>query len=158
MLLTLKEDGQPTEETWPYLPQLPANVSRWKPPSGHYDLFRRGGKEDAHTVDAIIAQLDHGIPVLLLLYLSRSFYRPDSDGVVDSPPGEIPDANVRHAVVAVAHGLAGSQRAVLVRNSWGQRWGLEGYAWLTEKFLQPRAYRLAILKEEIRVSSHSAAA
>jgi hypothetical protein len=48
--------------------------------------------------------------------------------------------------------------AILIRNSWGPGWGLEGHAWLTERFLAPRLFATANLTEEVDVSSHTAAA
>jgi hypothetical protein len=158
MLDALREDGQPTEANWPYLPALPADLSQWTPPAGSTPLFRRAGEPAAYTVDAIIAQLDRGVPVLTLMRLSRSFYYAGSDGFIDQAPGETLDFHRRHAVIAVAHGLAGAERTVLIRNSWSDQWGAKGYGWLTEKFMQPRVYQLAILKEDVSVSTHSAAA
>jgi hypothetical protein len=158
MLSALREDGQPAEASWPYLSMLPADLSHWKPPAGVTPLFRRAGEPAAYTVDAIIAQLDQGVPVLMLLRLSHSFYFAGPDGLIDQAPGESPDFHRRHAVVAVAHGVAGAQRTVMIRNSWSDRWGVRGYGWLTEKFMQPRVYQLAILKEDLSVFAHSAAA
>jgi hypothetical protein len=66
MLGAIRDDGQPVEAGWPYLAQLPPDLSRWKPPAGVAPLFRRAGEPGAYTVDAIIAQLDHGVPVLTL--------------------------------------------------------------------------------------------
>jgi co-chaperonin GroES (HSP10) len=93
-----------------------------------------------------------------LLRLSRSFDWVQADGVVDAGPGEQPEYLRRHAVIAVGHGEIKGQRAVLVRNSWGDSWGDGGYGWLTEKFLLPRVFRLAILKEDLSVSRRTAAA
>jgi hypothetical protein len=158
MLETLRLDGQPAEEGWPYLAKLPANLPDWQPPVIATPIFRRGGEQQTFAVDAIIAHLDQGIPVLMLVYLSRSFFRAPAEGVVDELAGEAPDFNLRHAVVAVAHGAVGPQRVVLVRNSWGEGWGTRGYALLTENFLRPRLFRLAILKEDLSVPVHSVAA
>ena len=158
MLGALREDGQPVETGWPYLSKLPADLTRWTPPAGTTPLYRRAGEPAAYAVDAIIAQLDQDAPMLILMRLSRSFYFVGPDGFIDEAPGEAPDFHRRHAVIAVGHGVAGTQRAVLVRNSWGDQWGAHGYGWLTERFMQPRVYQLAILKEDIRVSPRSAAA
>jgi hypothetical protein len=158
MLSALREDGQPAEIVWPYLSALPANISQWSPPVAATPIFRRAGEPGTCSIDAIIDHLDRGIPVLTLIYLSASFYRPGMDGLIDEPTGEIPDVNLRHAVIAVGHGTTASYRAILIRNSWGNGWGVEGYGWLTEAFLKPRLYQLAILKEDLSVSAHSAAA
>lgn len=158
MLGALRGDGQPDERGWPYLSRLPADLAHWTPPAGAAPLFRRAGEPAAYTVDAIIAQLDRGVPVLTLMRLSRSFYYAGPDGFIDQAPDESPDFHRRHAVIAVAHGIAGAERTVLIRNSWSDRWGTKGYGWLTEKFMQPRVYQLAILKEDLSVSAHFAAA
>jgi hypothetical protein len=161
MLGALREDGQPLETGWPYYTKLPDDHSLWKPPAGVTPLFRRAGEPAAFTFDSIIAQLDQGIPVIVMLRLSRSFYYVTPDGFIDQAPGELPDFHRRHAVIAVAYGAAGAERTVLIRNSWGHHWGANGYGWLTEKYMQPRVFHLAVLKEDlsdVSVSPHSAAA
>jgi Papain family cysteine protease len=158
MLQALRQDGQPHEAGWPYLLTLPADLSQWRPPASAAPLYRRAGDPGADTVDAVIAELDRNRPVLTLITLSRSFDWIGADGIVDPGPTEQPEYLRRHAVVAVGHGEAKGQRAVLIRNSWGSGWGHSGYGWLTEKFLVPRVFRIAILKEDIGVSCSKAAA
>jgi hypothetical protein len=158
ILEALKDDGQPHEAGWAYLPQLPADLTEWQPPVGVTPLFRRAGEAGKDTVDAILDELAQSRPVLTLLRLSRSFDWVKADGVVDSGPGEQPEYLRRHAVIAVGHGEIKGQRAVLVRNSWGEGWGDGGYGWLTEKFLLPRVFRLAVLKEDLSVSRRTEAA
>ncbi len=158
MLEALRQDGQPHETGWPYLVTLPADLTHWRPPQGVTPLYRRAGEPGADTIDAIVAELEQDRPVLTLLTLSRSFDWIGADCIVDPGPTEQPEYLRRHAVVAVGHGEAKGQRAVLIRNSWGAGWGDGGYGWLTEKFLIPRIFRIAILKEDLSVSCNRAAA
>lgn len=158
MLEAIRMDGQPPESAWPYLVSIPPNPTLWQPPSGAGPIFRRAGDAHAFAVDAIVGQLDGGVPVLVLMNLSRSFFFVGPDGLVDQAPGEPPDHHRRHAVVAVGHGVTGARRVILVRNSWGDAWGVEGHAWITEEFLAPRVFQLAVLKEDLSVPSSSAAA
>jgi hypothetical protein len=158
ILEALRDDGQPHEAGWAYLTQLPADLTQWQPPVGIAPLFRRAGEAGKDTLDAIIDELARGRPVLILLKLSRSFDWVKADGVVDPAAGEQPEHLRRHAVIALGHGEIGGQRAVLVRNSWGDGWGDGGYGWLTETYLLPRVFRLAILKEDLSVSPCTAAA
>lgn len=157
MLDALRHDGQPEETGWGYLSATP-EVAYWQPPAKAAPLFRRAADSMNETVDKIIAELDQNRPVLVLMTLSRSFDMAGMTGIVDSVPAEVPDVARRHAVIAVAHGDINGQKAILIRNSWGASWGKGGYAWLTESYLLPRVFRLAILKEDLSVSTHSAAA
>lgn len=157
-LQALRHDGQPGEAGWAYFEHLPADLTLWKPPSGLAGVFRRGSEIDYDTLGVIEAQLAQGRPVLTLLTISDSFYRPNTAGVIDQLTNEPPDSSRRHAVVAVGHGSINGKRAIMVRNSWGEQWALGGYGWLTERYLAPRMFSLAILKEDLSVSRNSAAA
>ena len=75
---------------------------------------------------------------MVLMTLSRSFYNPPKGGIIKPQPGEQPILAMRHAVVAIGHGVIGGDRVILIRNSWGVDWGVGGCAWLTESFLTPR--------------------
>ena len=157
-LEALRHDGQPEESGWPYLAATPVDPSSWLPPTSVGTLFGRAGIASAHTLDQIIAQLDQGIPQVLLIVLSRAFYNPNTAAVIHPANDEAPEPQRRHAVIAVGHGIIHRQRAVLVRNSWGPDWGDSGYGWLTEAFLTPRLYAAATLMEEVDVSTSSIAA
>jgi len=158
MLDALRLDGQPDEKGWPYLAAVPADHRLWTPPATVGPLYGRNGQRDGTDLSSILAALDRDTPVLMLTMPSRSFFQPRGDGVVDPANDELPEPAQRHAVVAVGHGTVDGTPAILIRNSWGPGWGLEGHAWLTERFLAPRLFATANLTEEVDVSSHTAAA
>ncbi|MGA8614271.1 MAG: C1 family peptidase [Xanthobacteraceae bacterium] len=87
-----------------------------------------------------------GKPVLVTMTLSDAFYRPDADGVVER--NEPMDPKRHHAVVAVGHGQRGAAGFVLIRNSWGEAWGLKGHAWIAVDYLKPRLTGAAIMTTE----------
>src|SRR5262249_45415987 len=158
VLDALRRDGQPAETGWPYLKAVPADVSQWQPPASATPLYRRARETRGAKGAGIFAPPYAGRPLLPLMRLSRSFYRPAPGPVVDEAANDPPDYNRRHAVIAVGHGTLHGQRVVLVRNSWGSRWGEQGHAWITEKFLNPRVFRLAHLLEDLSVSAGPIAA
>lgn len=158
VLATVRHDGQPEEAGWPYLPAIPADLTAWLPPAEVGPRFGRAGAPYAHDVGPIIAEIDAQRPVILLMMLSRSFFMPRPDGVVQPAAGEAPEPARRHAVIAVGHGTVQAERALLVRNSWGPGWGLAGHAWLTEGFIAPRLFAAALLTEDVDVSASFSAA
>lgn len=149
----LRHDGQPREEGWPYLDPPPADAVSWRPPADVGELHRWAGEERPDSIDGIVAMLDRGRPVLVLLYLSASFDAAGPEGLVAPAENERPDVARRHAVVAIGHGGYEGQCAVLIRNSWGDGWGMGGHAWLTESFLKPRVFGIAVPEEKIDVAS-----
>jgi hypothetical protein len=157
MLETLKKDGQPIEDDWPYLPSLPKDLASYQPPT-NVVVFRRDGAPQAPAVEDVIGHLNQQRPTVMLMMLSDAFYLPDVFGVVRAPAGEAPDPHRRHAVVAVGHGAVDGVRALLIRNSWGPDWGIRGHAWLLESFIAARLTRIALLTEEIDVPSQDLAA
>lgn len=158
MLEALHEDGQPEETGWPYLAATPSDATSWMPPHDVGPLFGRAGEMRKPSLDKIIQELEGDRPSILLLMLSRAFYAPSAEAVIHPAAGEGPDPARRHAVIAVGHGTVDGERAILVRNSWGLKWGAAGYGWLTETFVAPRLFAAAILTENVDVSACSAAA
>ena len=132
----LEYDGQPAESAWPYLSQLPTDLKQWKPPADAGPLFRRSSGDNGKAFDEVWDAVEGDQPVLVGMTISDAFYMPEADGVIDSD--EPPDLTRKHAVVIVATGENGTKRLLLARNSWGDTWGLSGYAWLMERYINPR--------------------
>jgi hypothetical protein len=128
----LAEDGQPVESAWPYLDALPADLLSWTPPVDIAEVFRRDSTPQGSAFGHVWQEIENGRLVVLAMTLSNSFYTPDAFGVVDTV--EAPNPVMRHAVVAAGTGHGGTQRFLLVRNSWGESWGISGYAWLSEVY------------------------
>lgn len=158
MLAALKLDGQPVEAGWPYLAVTPTQASAWQPPAQPGPLFGRDGAEGQASFGKAIECLDAGKPVVLLLALVPSFFRPDAEGVVVPAVGEVPQPTLRHAVIAVGHGKVDGDPAILVRNSWGSSWGDQGYGWLPQAVVTAGIFALAVLGGDVNVSGYSTAA
>ncbi len=155
MLDAMGLDGQPVESDWPYMNTCPSNRNSWSPPSTVKELFARTSSAQDEKLTFIITALDRGNPVILLSLLSTSFFNPTTDGVVDAATTEKLNFGLRHAMVAVAHGKINGSVSILVRNSWGPNWGLDGHAWLTQNFIEPRIFHTAVLMENVDVSCNS---
>ena len=141
----LAADGQCPEVGWAYLDPI-GDLSTWSPPATAAPVFRKRSSLESTSVDRIIEELDADRPVVVALLLGERFYVPDAEGRVISGPND-PDTDY-HAVLAVGHGRNGADTYVLVRNSWGLDWGLEGHSWVSAEYLRPRLYALARFPEE----------
>jgi hypothetical protein len=157
MLDALRYDGQPVETDCPYLPTLPEDLSFYGPKRG-LTVYRRSADVGDARLDALIALLDAGVPFVIILDPSDAFYRPDGGGVIRAAEGERPDASRRHAVVALGHGIADIGSVLLVRNSWGPAWGIDGCAWLPFSYLKNCLVSAIVLLEELDVSGTNLAA
>lgn len=118
--------GQPLEADWPYEPKRKDGAA-YSPPSraGSSRWFRSGLRRVDMALHDVRSQLDGGSLVLLGITVFDTFYRPDADGRIADPLAGARERG-RHAVLAVGH----QNDEMLIRNSWGTTWGLDGYAWI----------------------------
>jgi hypothetical protein len=141
--LALDLDGQPLESSWTYLPALPNPLSNWKPPV-FTEVFKRKLESKAFSIEKLMSTLDSDVSGILVVKISQAFYSPDQEGFVDSPAGDRDTGT--HAVVALGHGRRGTTPVILVRNSWGTDWGVNGYGWLTADYLTIRTLCFSTVK------------
>jgi Papain family cysteine protease len=126
----LAENGQPAEAEWPYNPVQPET---WNPPV--VTTLWQGSLDYAEgdPINSISALVRNGRPVVLGVRLSAAFLGPVAPNY--SIPGD-GDGFGGHAVLVVGLGRdASGAPYFLIRNSWGDRWGDGGYAWLAVDYL-----------------------
>ena len=146
MLEALQLDGQADEAAWPYITELFTDSSTWVPPKVR-SVYRRKSTPQTPTVKAIIDHLDNDEPVLFTMSISKSFFNPNAGGIVDAL--EHVEPKRIHALVAVGHGRSEHDTYILVRNSWGEAWGIEGYGWVATSYLEPRLLSAATMAGEL---------
>jgi C1A family cysteine protease len=138
--IALQAKGQTSEVRWPYDEKLGAG-SQPEPATATDAAWYAAETIDTPVVhdgiEAVVEDaLASGLPVVLVIELTREFERPNADGQIAVPPLAAP-AGDYHAVLAVgaATDETGKRRRLLVRNSWGPGWGAGGYGWLPLEYL-----------------------
>jgi len=129
--------GVIAESRWP---EIAANVNVIPPD----DCFRAG----ENAVIKSYSRIEDGAATPLgLLHALRRLRCPTlcfvvdqkfadvGSGVYDGPGGKVFGG---HAMLVV--GYSATQRAFLVRNSWGKGFGVDGYAWVSEDFVARGTY------------------
>jgi len=143
-LKSIRRFGLPPERYWPYELECAGTE-----PGAHLYAFAERYRDlryvrldsppasGSKTLERVKAFLAAGFPCVFGFPIPSSasqaadfLYRPTFDSVVGG-----------QAVVAAGYDdrrLHASRGALLVRNSWGSRWGEEGYGWLPYTFVRKR--------------------
>jgi C1A family cysteine protease len=123
---SVHQQGAPPETDWAY------DISKFrdKPPQNAYD---EAAKHEAilyqrvtQTLGQLKGCLASGFPFVFGFVVYESF---ESKEVASTGEGQLPTAGEKqiggHAVLAV--GYDEDQQRFIVRNSWGPKWGMQGY-------------------------------
>lgn len=128
--------GQPREEVWPYNSGLTDSDPLPGPPGGPPDLrawYKSALQPAQCTVDAIKSHLDAGTPVILGIRTGNQF-QASRDGHIPMPRSAR-RLTYLHAILAVGY----TTDDLIFRNSWGTRWGDQGYGYLPFPYLDQYA-------------------
>ena len=140
-LSLLKDEGAPPLSLFPYSEN---NCSRRPDPTvaRAASQFRiRGWRAiDQGKLDDVKGQLYAGNPVVFGLNISQSFHRVRGTAIYDDV--EAPRQG-GHAMVLV--GYDESRQAFKLINSWGTRWGDEGFGWVSYRAVAQHASRLYVM-------------
>ena len=142
----VKKDGQPAEAIWPYQ-KAQLYPPAWVPPTDLGAIFHADAKVGKLSFDEICTLLDSGLVVVLGIIITDNFRIPDEAGKIDVSLTDIERGG--HAVLAVGHGYDETgRRYLLIRNTWGVTWGVNGHAWVSKSYLDTQLYETAILSKE----------
>jgi C1A family cysteine protease len=130
---SLAAPGQPSEISYPY--QATDHGMPLLSPPALVPLYTAIGNTAALAIDQIVTTVQSGVMVCVIVAVSDALSTP-KNGVVTDSPNYFP--NVAHAMIVVGIGVhkTNGRPYFLVRNSWGDKWGIEGHAWLSRTYFE----------------------
>ncbi|CAF1461094.1 unnamed protein product [Rotaria sordida] len=119
-------NGIDTESSYPYQPQR--RKCRFDPNNIGATLtdfveIKMGNETDLQSAIATVG------PISVAIDASKSSFQFYSSGVYNEP--HCSTYLLDHAVLAVGYGTINSQDYYIVKNSWGNNWGNQGYIWMS---------------------------
>ena len=128
----LAGDGQAVASFWPY-DEMTSHADTQYGPSGAAitDGATRLARCTSRSleVQSLRTTLEAGSTVAIAIPVWEEFELADGSSVIPMP-ADIGTMALEHAVVIVGHDPIAA--AILIRNSWGMRWGNDGYAWFVD--------------------------
>jgi C1A family cysteine protease len=149
----LAATGQPVEVVWPYDARRAAGIAYAPPTKPTTDWHTSGMGPAPVDLSAVRSELDAGRPVVLGLVVFDTLFLPSATGRIDAPPAGS-RARGRHAVLAVGH----NSDALLIRNSWGPTWGIDGYGWLSDDYAERNVHEAWVIRASAGQSAAPAGA
>ena len=131
-----KRGGAP-EAVWPY------KIRNWKkkPPRTAYSqakkhqILKYARIRSLHQLKGCLA---NGYPVVFgfVVFESCMSAQVAKTGIIPLQKSRDDSVLGGHAVMAV--GYDNKRKAILIRNSWGTKWGIKGYGWLPYEYVEDR--------------------
>jgi C1A family cysteine protease len=122
------------ERMWPYLEPMfstrPTEAAYQN--ATHYEAVQFARTPRGKSALAALAQ---GLPVAFGMSVPGNCYHAAGETGVMPMPEELPDPGQPsgHAMLLVGYDLG--KESYLVRNSWGERWGENGYCWISFRIM-----------------------
>lgn len=138
----LEETGACSEYTWPYSEQK--SVVFAKPSKEAFEEASRHKITEAEiiptTLQAWKSALAEGFPIIFGISLFKSFDNQRKRGFVPNPSSTeaARGSHSSHAMLCV--GYSDVDRVFIVRNSWGDRWGDNGYCYISYDYIMNKKY------------------
>ncbi|MHB9145640.1 MAG: C1 family peptidase [Symbiobacteriia bacterium] len=136
-VLALQSYGQCLDVDWPYQPEPISHQSPSYWPStaalNSAGQYRALGSTSLPDVKAITHELNNGNLVVLAVQLFRDWF--SITGGQIPMPVETSEACGLHAVLAVGYTNNTPDGHLIIRNSWGEKWGTRGYAYLPQQYV-----------------------